>query len=157
MKEYTFHELVNLTMTGEERFCLASEVDAVLKRQAAAAIAGMNAAKAVSSAQVQQAYRLNRESSPEALESERAANAILTAENDRLRKVLATVPVIAGLVHKLWDSDQDSKVGKWLIALAGGCPGYTALTDELHAAITTAPQYDPPATSSGTQPRAEHG
>lgn len=67
----------------------------------------------------------------------------LRAENERLRKALATVPVIAGLVHKLWDSDQDSKVGKWLIALAGGCPGYTALTDELHAAIATAPQAEP--------------
>jgi nitrogen fixation protein FixH len=52
----------------------ASEVDAVLKRQAGAAIAGMNAA--------------NRESSPEALESERSANAVLTAENERLRAAL---------------------------------------------------------------------
>jgi hypothetical protein len=57
---------------------LASEVDAVLKRQAAAAVAGMNAATAISRGQVQQAHRLRAESNPEALESERQANAILT-------------------------------------------------------------------------------
>lgn len=55
-----------------------SDVDAVLKRQASAAIAGMNAATAISSGQLEQAHRLRAESSPEALESERQANAILT-------------------------------------------------------------------------------
>jgi hypothetical protein len=65
---------------------LAAEVDAVLKRQAAAAISGMNAATAISSAQVQQAHRLRAESSPEALESERQANAILTDRIAELEK-----------------------------------------------------------------------
>lgn len=101
MKKYSCHDLLNMTMTGEEQFCLASEVDAV------------------------------------------------NNENERLRKALATVPVMAGLIHKLWDSDQDAKVGKWLIALAGGLPGYTALTDELHAAIATAPQYEQPRSATG--------
>jgi hypothetical protein len=69
-------------------FYLASEVDEVLKRQAAAAIAGMNAATAISSGQVQQAHRLRAESSPEALESERQANAILTVRIAELEKLL---------------------------------------------------------------------
>lgn len=58
--------------------------EAIIRRQAAAALAGMKAAKAISSHQVDQAYRLNRESSPEALESERSANSLLTEENERL-------------------------------------------------------------------------
>lgn len=57
---------------------LASEVDTTLKRQASAAITGMNAAKAISSGQLREAHRLRAESSPEMLESERQANAILT-------------------------------------------------------------------------------
>lgn len=59
---------------------LADEVDEVLKRQASAAVAGMNAAKAISSNDVQRAARLRAESSPDALESERQANAKLTQE-----------------------------------------------------------------------------
>jgi hypothetical protein len=78
MQSLTLNDLINRTMTGEERFYLASDVDAVLKRQAAAAVAGMNAATAISSGQLQQAHRLRGESSPESLESERQANAILT-------------------------------------------------------------------------------
>lgn len=58
---------------------LASEVDAVLKHQASAALAGMNAAKAISSGQLLEAHRLRAESAPEMLESEREANSMLTA------------------------------------------------------------------------------
>jgi TolA-binding protein len=68
---------------------LASEVDAVLKRQAAAAITGMNAATAISSAQVARARQLRAESNPEALESERRANAILTERVAELEMQLA--------------------------------------------------------------------
>jgi hypothetical protein len=66
-------------------FILFEDHETVIRRQASAAIAGMNAAKAISSGQLQQAYRLNRESSPESLESERSANSLLTEENERLR------------------------------------------------------------------------
>lgn len=59
---------------------LADEVDEVLKRQASAALAGMNAAKAISSHDLERAARLRAESSPDALESERQANAKLTQE-----------------------------------------------------------------------------
>lgn len=72
-------------------YYLASEVDAVLKRQAEAAISGMDAAKAISSGQLQQAHRLRAESSPEALESERAANAILTARVAELESQVVTL------------------------------------------------------------------
>lgn len=69
-------------------FVLWKDHEDVIRTQAAAAIAGMNSAKAVSSAQLQQAYRLNRESAPEALESERNANALLTEEIDNLRALI---------------------------------------------------------------------
>lgn len=54
-----------------------------------AAPRGMDAAKAVSSGQLAEAARLRAESSPEALESEREANAVLTRENDELRAEVA--------------------------------------------------------------------
>lgn len=79
---------------------MADEVDAVLKRQAAAAIAGMNAATAISAGQVQQAHRLRAESSPEALESERQANAILTARVAQLESELDTMNLAVGYFHE---------------------------------------------------------
>jgi hypothetical protein len=86
MKVWTLDDIVNRRHVGGERYYDRGEVDAVLKRQASAAIAGMNAATAISSGQVQQAHRLRAESSPEALESERRANAILTDRIAELEK-----------------------------------------------------------------------
>jgi hypothetical protein len=86
-KYYVLPCNVHETDAGMPEYCMfhdAAEVDTVLKRQAAAAISGMNAATAISSGQVQQAHRLRAESNPEALESERQANAILTAELDTM-------------------------------------------------------------------------
>lgn len=80
-KYYVLPCNVHETDAGMPEYCMfhdAAEVDAVLKRQAAAAISGMHAAKAISSGQVEQARKLRAESNPEALESERQANAILT-------------------------------------------------------------------------------
>lgn len=57
-----------------------AEVDEVLKRQASAALSGMDVAKAISSRQLQLARQARAESSPAALESERQANAKLTQE-----------------------------------------------------------------------------
>jgi hypothetical protein len=54
-----------------------------------AAHAGMDAATSASSIRLEEAARLRAESSPEALASERAANALLTDENERLRGLLA--------------------------------------------------------------------
>jgi hypothetical protein len=72
-------------------YYLVQDVDAVLKRQASAAIAGMHAATAISSGQLQQAHRLRAESNPEALESERQANALLTARIAELEADLETL------------------------------------------------------------------
>ena len=79
-------------------YYLASEVDAVLKRQAAAAISGMDAAKTISSVQLQQAHRLRAESSPEALESERQANAILTERVAELEQALRAVVEVEQII-----------------------------------------------------------
>ena len=61
------------------------ELRETIKRQSSAARMGMDAAKKVSSEQLEQAARLRAESSPDALESERDMNAILSDEIERLR------------------------------------------------------------------------
>jgi uncharacterized protein YhaN len=62
-----------------------AELDAVIRRQANSAKMGMDAATAISNQQLLQAAKLRAESSPDALESERAMNAILTAELEHLK------------------------------------------------------------------------
>lgn len=62
-----------------------------LEKQARAAKTGMDAAKAGASAMQENARRMLAESNPDALESERQANAILTAENERLREELRQI------------------------------------------------------------------
>lgn len=85
-------KFIHSSCNGAFTYCyLASEVDDVLKRQATAAIAGMNAATAISRGQVQQAHQLRAASSPEMLESERQANAILTARIAELEKALRKI------------------------------------------------------------------
>jgi hypothetical protein len=118
------HPAFDPEQTGLITVYLASDVEVVLKRQAAAAIAGMNAATAISAGQVRQAHRLRSESSPEALESERQANAILTERIAALERALHQIK--NGCV------DEDDKVNEWYrsapseirkiceIALAGG-------------------------------------
>jgi hypothetical protein len=54
--------------------------EAIIRRQASAARSGMDAAKTISNHQLETARRLKAESSPDALESERQANAKLTQE-----------------------------------------------------------------------------
>lgn len=56
-----------------------------------------NATK-ISSIELSIAERLKRESSPEALESERAANAILTEENEQLKRLIMLVINAASLL-----------------------------------------------------------
>lgn len=62
-----------------------------LEKQARAAKTGMDAAKAGASAMQENARRMLAESNPDALASERQANAILTAENERLREELRQI------------------------------------------------------------------
>ncbi|WP_286903148.1 hypothetical protein [Vreelandella sedimenti] len=66
--------------------------EAIIAKQAKAAIRGMDASKVVGSSNLEQAKRLHAESSPDALESERAANALLTeriAELEEREQALA--------------------------------------------------------------------
>jgi hypothetical protein len=91
MKKYLTYELLD-PADGDHPTAtavyLAGETDEVLRRQANAARSGMDAAKRISSVQLQQAHRLRAESSPEALESERQANAILTDRIAELERQL---------------------------------------------------------------------
>lgn len=73
-----------------------------LARVQSAARTGMDAAKVISSAQLAQAARLRAESNPDALESERAMNATLTAENEKLEAELAALRVALEEVDR-WD------------------------------------------------------
>lgn len=66
-----------------------SKLKASLERQGKAALAGMDAAKAGASLMLEQARKLSAESRPEVVESERDANALLTAEVERLESELA--------------------------------------------------------------------
>ncbi len=62
-----------------------SEAQAIIEQQKKTFIAALNNATKISSTELQIAERLKAESSPEALESERAANAILTEELEKAR------------------------------------------------------------------------
>ena len=58
-------------------------------------------------------------------------------QRDELLAALNDAVQIAKVAHEYWDRDQDSKVGKYLMALAGNLPGYSALTDGVHKAIAS--------------------
>lgn len=72
--------LIELGEHPEGNWVHYKDHEEVIQRQANAARSGMDAAKAISSHQLKAAARLNAESSPDALESERQANAKLTQE-----------------------------------------------------------------------------
>lgn len=81
-------------------FVLYDEVQAVLKIQANAARSGMDAAKTISNHQLETARRLKAESSPDALESERQANAKLTQELSLAEEGLANYQQEVQRLHK---------------------------------------------------------
>lgn len=62
------------------------------------------------------------------------------AELVRLRGVLSGAVEVARDAHAHWDADQDAKVGKYLLALAGFNPRYDQRTDAIHAALTQPPK-----------------
>ena len=72
-----------------------------LKETKAAALSGMDAAKRTSTIQLDLAQKARAESSPDALASERAANAVLTEENEALRAKLSTPSFTAGYSQSL--------------------------------------------------------
>lgn len=79
----------------------ASRLQLALRRQAVAARMGMDAAKRAAAGMEERASRLYAESNPEALESERAANARLTEENERLRAALEVAR--RNVTANVWD------------------------------------------------------
>lgn len=87
--------------------------EAIIAKQANAAKQGMDAAKKVAGSNLEQAKRLHAESNPQALESERAANAALTelaAKLEQERDALAAhVSRITGLCRDLDECEQDSE------------------------------------------------
>ena len=96
-----------------------------LRRQASAARAGMDAAKRASTIQLELADKARAESSPEALASERAANALLTEENERLTRERDALEQVARYA--------DSVCG---MLRQGGWPGKAeALEERIRAAI----------------------
>lgn len=71
------------------KYVRADKHQEIIDRQAKAALAGMDAAKHHALSAEQNARRLLAESNPEAIESERAANAQLTQELEQLRARVA--------------------------------------------------------------------
>jgi hypothetical protein len=93
-----------------------------LKVVQGAAITGMNAAKEISGQQLETARRLRAESNPDALESERAMNATLTAEIAKLEDDLAGVRLINKLQAEALAEERDTN--RKLVALYNGlCKG----------------------------------
>jgi len=50
---------------------------------------------------------------------------------------------IAKEAHAEWDRDNESRVGKLLLAMAGHIPGYRPETDAIHAALSAHDAADP--------------
>lgn len=66
-----------------------------------------------------------------------AAYNALHKQRDELLAALEDAVSVAKTAHEHWDKDQDSKVGKYLIALSGRLIGYDGRTDAVHKAITS--------------------
>jgi hypothetical protein len=73
------------TAASDEQAAKVAALKSTLEATKRAALAGMDAVNSACRIQYEEAARLRAESSPEALASERAANALLTDENDTLR------------------------------------------------------------------------
>lgn len=63
-------------------------------------------------------------------------------QRDDLLDALIHFKIQAGVAYDYWDADQDSKVGKRLLALAGRLPGYHKDIDAAHAAIAKTEERD---------------
>ena len=69
---------------------------------------------------------------------EMEANACLIASAPELLEALESMVLLAMEMFEHWDSDNEPKVGKYLLAISGQLPGYDKRTDELHASIAKA-------------------
>jgi hypothetical protein len=70
------------------KYIRADKHQEIIDRQAKAATLGMDAAKKSAEIMERNAKQMRAESSPEVIESERAANAILTGELDQARQII---------------------------------------------------------------------
>jgi hypothetical protein len=61
---------------------------------------------------------------------------------DQMRHALKIVISVAKEAHAAWDADNDSRVGKILMALSGYRPGYRADIDAIHATLALADEED---------------
>jgi hypothetical protein len=77
---------------------------------------------------------------PHVRELVRRANAFdaLEVQRDALLVACETLVKVADEAHSHWDADRDSKVGKYLAAMAGHLTKYRADLDAAHAAIRDA-------------------
>jgi hypothetical protein len=72
---------------------------------------------------------------------ERDALRVRVAElENALENALETMRAYADATHCYWDIDEDLKVGKRLLAMAGQLPGYEPQIDAALKAITTLPR-----------------
>lgn len=66
------------------------------------------------------------------------ADAEIQDLRDKLTKALAALTTMrryASVTHQYWDEDQVYKVGKRILAMAGGLHGYDPSLDAIHALI----------------------
>ena len=82
-------ELTTLRQRAERAEARIAELEQAAKRQAAAALAGMDAVKTVSSWEMQEARRLKAECSPASVASQREANERLTIELEAAKSTIA--------------------------------------------------------------------
>jgi len=96
-----------LNAVAHEQFMQLAAKDAELKKVQSAARMGMNAAKSHGVAALAQAEKLSAEISPDAIESEREANKLLTDENERLQAELAQCRQAIDVLRRIkaWDID----------------------------------------------------
>lgn len=74
----------------------------------------------------------------ESIDESHAALIKALAERSDLLAALKTSVAVSDRIAQLWDCDQDTKVGKALMAMAGRLPKYAADIDSIHAAIAKA-------------------
>ena len=107
-----------------------AELKNALTRQAKAAQQGMDAAKAVASSELEQAKRLHAECNPQALESERAANALLTERIAQLEADCAAhkaaEEVQIALRHKA--DEREAVLAESLDRYKGYCASYERIS-----------------------------
>jgi cellobiose-specific phosphotransferase system component IIB len=107
--------------------------DEILEKQAKAAIAGMDAAKLAASKMEKEAKRFYAECNPQALESEREANAILT---EYIAELGPQNAALAAHVDRLREA-ANYALAQWVVAEDGECEGYNKIADALAEMPTT--------------------